>query len=120
MWSEPPPAMHAGREQALQRLEIAQAVVAELGRQCARVELQPGRLDVDDDAQPGRLLDRLATHEVGMRDARPRRRDRRLLVHFFVGFEQRLHRPVADAMGRELQAGFDGRAHHRHQLSRAG
>ena len=64
---------HAGREQALERLEIAQAVVAELGGQRSRIQIQPGRLNVDHDAQPGRLIDGLATHEIGVRDAGPRR-----------------------------------------------
>ena len=49
------PGDHPGREQAVQRLEVAQPVVAELGGERPRVEVEPGRLDVDHDAQPGGL-----------------------------------------------------------------
>ena len=40
---------------------------------------------------------------------------RRMLVDLFVGIEQRVHSPVADAVGRELQARRDGLVHDRHQ-----
>ena len=115
MWSEPPPASTPASNRLRKRLEVAQPVVAELSGEGPRIEVEPCRLDVDHDAQPGGLVDRLAAHEVGMRDARAGRGDRHLLVDFFVGVEQGVHGPVADAVGRELQAGLDGRPHDRHQ-----
>ena len=96
-------------EDRLQRLEVAEPVVAELGGERAGIEIEPGGLDVGDDAEPGHLLDRLAAHEVAVRDAGAGRADGRGLVGFVVGIEQRVNGAVADAVGRELQAGFDRR-----------
>ena len=42
------------------------------------------------------------------------------LVDLLVGVEQRVHRAVADAVGGELQARFDGGSHHRHEPLAAG
>ena len=60
-------------------------------------------------------IDRLAAHEVRMRDRGPRVADRMPQGDVFVGVEQRVHGPVAHGMGRELQTGFDGRFDDRHQ-----
>ena len=41
---------------------------------------------------------------------------RRSFVDLFVGIEQSMNGPIADAVGRELKARRDGLAHDRHQL----
>ena len=81
----------------------------------SRIQVEPGRLNIDRDAQPRGLFDRLAAHEIGMRDTRPGRRDRHRLVDLIISVEQGVNRPVADAVGRELQARRDRFAHDRAQ-----
>src|SRR5436190_1530607 len=80
----------------------------ELGRERPRVEVEPGRLDVDHDPQPCGLRDRVAAHEVRVGDAWPGRGDRSVLVDLLVGVEQGVHGAVAYAVRRELQARLNG------------
>lgn len=60
----------AGFEEALEGLEVAHALVAELGHEGAGVEIEPGGLDVGDHAEAGEHGHRFAAHEVAMSDAR--------------------------------------------------
>src|SRR5262249_10828459 len=106
----------AGLEQALQRLEVAQPIIAELGHQRSRVEIEPGRLDVDRHAESGTLPDGFLAHEVRVRDARSRLPNRHRPGHLFIGIQQGMDGAIADGVSGELQPGLDRRPHDREQL----
>ena len=63
----------ARREDALERLEITQPIVAELLRERARVEVEPSGLDVHDHAEARGQGHRFLAHEVAVRHRRARR-----------------------------------------------
>src|SRR5690349_21051409 len=56
----------AGLEDASQWLKIAQPLVTKLFQERARVQVEPGWLDIQHHSQPCRLFDGFAAHEVGM------------------------------------------------------
>ena len=98
-------------EDAPQRLEPAQTVITKLLRQSPRVEIEPGRLDIDYHAQALQFVYDLAALEIRVRDAGAGWPHRPVFVDLFVNIEQGLHCSIAHRMRRELQARLNGRAH---------
>src|SRR5262245_6991665 len=100
-------------KEAAQRLKVAKTIIAKVSNQGSRVQIQPGGLNVHHDAELGDLLDRLNTHEVGMRDARTVLSHWPGSVEFFIDLKQRVDCPVTDGVSRELQSalqrGLDNR-----------
>src|SRR5262249_61927775 len=89
-------------EETPERLEVPQPIVAELGHQRPRVEVQPGRLDVHRHAELGAFLYRFLAHEVRMRDARPRLAEWDRLADLLVRVDQRVDGAVAHGVSGEL------------------
>src|SRR5439155_24867749 len=91
-------------EQASERLKIADAIIAELIHQRARVQIEPRRLQVSDDAEFRQFLHGFAAHKVAMRNTGTRLGNWHLLAQFFIHAKQRMNCAVAERMGGELEA----------------
>src|ERR1043166_824187 len=68
----PAPRTHARLENTAERLKPAQPVVAKLPDQGASIQIQPGWLNIDHDAEALHHLDCLAALEIRVFDARTR------------------------------------------------
>ena len=96
---------------ALQGLKPAQPFGAELFEQRRAVQIKPGWLDIEDDAQLRQIGNSFSGHEVCVRDAGAGVANGHFAGNFRIDIRQHLDRAVADGMSGELEASQDGGAH---------
>ena len=98
-----------GREKASERLEPAQSLITELSDQRARIQIEPGRLNIHADAELGAFFHGLFAHEIGMGDAGAIVADRPRAIQLLIDIQQRVHCAIAHGMRSELHSMVEGR-----------